>query len=78
MSWLVDYKISETCLRSDALVQAKHVKVPERIPMKCLDEYFPIRKYFTFKPWQLVTAVFETLRAEEPEFVQAVVVTLMT
>ncbi|KAG1650975.1 Zinc finger SWIM domain-containing protein 3 [Nymphon striatum] len=38
MSWLVDEKIVETCLRSDVLVQVDQVKEPERIPMKCLDE----------------------------------------
>ncbi|KAG1650976.1 Zinc finger SWIM domain-containing protein 3 [Nymphon striatum] len=65
MSWLVDEKIVETCLRSDVLVQVDQVKEPERIPMKCLDENVAInsiRKYFSFNAWKMALEAIDTLR----------------
>ncbi|KAK6167997.1 hypothetical protein SNE40_021909 [Patella caerulea] len=67
MSWFIDDKIAETCLRSDVLVQPNHVKVPERIPMKCLDENIAIntiRKYFSFDAWKMVEEAMKTMQTK--------------
>jgi hypothetical protein len=67
MGWFVEDEIVETCLRSDVLVQTNHVKVPERIPLKCLDENVginTIRKYFSIDAWKVVEEAMKTMQTK--------------